>query len=115
MSRYTPLRGREPVKKTPGAKKAGARKSGKRGKPPAASFAKPKKFVKPGAFVCNECKKAFRTEEALVIHARDAHDKPIDPASMTPLKPSMVRCTLCGAPVRKRNLEQHLRFVHELV
>lgn len=74
-----------------------------------------KKSAKPGKFACPVCDKGFNTEEARATHARDAHGQPIDLAAMSPVKPNMVRCPECAAPVRKRNLEHHLRFVHETV
>ncbi len=101
MSRYTPKH-RKPVV---------ARSSKLKGKP----VVKKKKPKPAGKFVCTVCEKAFRTEEALATHALDAHGQPIDLAAMAPLTPNMVRCPMCGAPVRKRNLQQHLRFIHELV
>ena len=110
MSRYTP-------KQLPASKGGGParpKKPAVRGK--TASTSKPgKKTAKPGAFVCKVCKRAFNTEEALATHARDAHDQPIDIAKMSVLSPNMVRCPICAAPVRKRNLEKHLQFIHETV
>jgi hypothetical protein len=103
MSRYTPKH-RKPVTKPSGAKKKGAKAPAKKSKP------------KPtGKFVCKVCEKAFRTEEALATHALDAHGQPLDLEAMSPVAPNMVRCPECGMPVRKRNLQQHLRFIHELV
>ena len=114
MSRYTPkrlplaqgggpARPKKPfVKAKPGAKKA-------------ASTTPAKKFVKPGKFECPTCEKRFNTEEALATHAADAHGIPVDIAKLSPLPPSQVRCPICAAPVRKRNLGQHLRFIHETV
>jgi uncharacterized C2H2 Zn-finger protein len=97
MSRYTPKH-RRPDTKPKGSQKP-----------------KSKKPKPPGTFVCKVCEKAFRTEEALATHALDAHGQPLDINAMAALSPGMVRCPECGMPMRKRNLQQHLRFVHELV
>lgn len=101
MSRYTPKH-RKPVPD---------RASKLKGKP----VAKKKKLKAPGKFACTVCEKSFRTEEALATHALDAHGQPLNVETMAALSPGMVRCPECGAPIRKRNLQQHLRFVHEMV
>lgn len=101
MSRYTPKH-RKPVPA-----------SGK--KPKGKPVVKKKKPKVPGKFACTVCEKAFRTEEALATHALDAHGQPLNVEAMATLSPGMVRCPECGAPLRKRNLQQHLRFVHEMV
>lgn len=110
MSRYTP-------KRLPAAKGGGPARPtspARRAKPGAAKKSTKKKGP-PGTFVCATCERRFRTEEALATHARDAHGQPIDLKKLSPVAPNMVRCPLCAAPVRKRNLEQHLRFIHDTV
>jgi transcription initiation factor IIE alpha subunit len=110
MSRYTPKH------RKPTGEKAARPKGRSKAKAPAKKTkTAAKKRAKPGAFVCEICQKAYRTEEALATHATDAHGKEVDPAAMTPVAPNMVRCPECGAPVRKRNLQHHLRFVHDTV
>ena len=115
MSRYTPKR----LPEAQGGGPARPKKPFVKGK--AAAVAKSpakapvKKFVKPGKFECPQCEKRFNTEEALATHAEAAHGTPIDPAKMSKVPESQVRCPVCGAPVRKRNLPQHLRFVHDTV
>lgn len=109
MSRYTPKR----LPEAQGGGPARPKKPFVKGKSVAP---KPgKKTAKPGAFFCETCEKSFNTEEALATHANAAHGVPIDPAKMSPVPESQVRCPICAAPVRKRNLQQHLRFVHETV
>ena len=105
MARYTPKH-RKPSGAT-------AAKSKRRPGAVGAKKKSTKKKAKPGKFACKVCQKAFRTEEALAIHALAAHGQQPDPATMAPLKANMVRCPECGAPVRKRNLQHHLRFVHD--
>ncbi len=107
MARYTPKH-RKPTGATSGKPKS-------RAKPVGAKKKSTKKKAKPGKFACKACEKAFRTEEALATHALDAHGHTPDPTTMAPLKPNMVRCPECGAPVRKRNLPHHLRFIHDSV
>lgn len=110
MSRYTPKRlplakGGGPARPKKPFTKAGA--------PAVKKVAK--KTAKPGKFACKQCDKRFNTEEALATHAAAAHGTPVDPAKMSKVPESQVRCPICGAPVRKRNLPQHLRFIHETV
>lgn len=104
MARYTPKH-RKPVVD---------RAAKVNGKPPIKKPAR-KKTKKVGAFACKVCEKAFRTEEALATHGLDAHGQALDLEAMSPVAPNMVRCPQCAAPVRKRNLDHHIRFVHELV
>ena len=113
MSRYTPKR----LPEAQGGGPARPKKPFVKAKPGAKATSKTaaKKFVKPGAFECAKCEKRFNTEEALATHAADAHGTPVDPSKMSALPPSQVRCPICAAPVRKRNLGQHLRFIHETV
>ena len=107
MARYTP-------KQRPLAAGGGPARPIKKLKSAKPRVSKPvkRKPAKPGAFACPVCGKAFRTEEALATHKLDAHDEAVDPSTMATLTPGMVRCPECGAPVRKRNLPHHLRFVH---
>lgn len=113
MSRYTPKR----LPLSAGGGPARPKKPFTKPKPGATPTKKKvvKKFAKPGAFACPQCEKRFNTEEALATHAADAHGTPIDLAAMTPVADNMARCPVCGAAMRKRNLEKHLRFIHETV
>jgi hypothetical protein len=110
MSRYTPPR--ESLKN--GGKPAGT-KSAKSAKRTKAKPKSKKKIQGPTPYACAICKRAFRTEEALVTHQLDAHQKPVDVAALKPISPSLVRCPECGAPVGKRNLKAHLMSVHGMV
>lgn len=101
MSRYTPKHRKPAVVKK---KKSAAKKARKKAKPAAG-----------GAFACPDCGKTFRTEEALVTHTVDAHGALVDASAMTAAPTGMVRCPECGAPLRKRNLPMHLRFIHGTV
>ena len=109
MSRYTP-------KRLPDAKGGGPARPKKpfvKGKPGAAAAKKVvKKTAKPGKFACDRCDKRFNTEEARATHAADAHGVPVDLAAMSPVADNMIRCPICAAPVRKRNLEKHLEYIH---
>lgn len=108
MSRYTP-------KRLPAAKGGGpARpiKPATRAKPGAKPAKRKSKPTGGKTVACPVCQRPFRTEEAVAIHMRDAHGQLPDPSKMAPLSPGMVRCPQCAAPVRKRNLEMHLRAIH---
>jgi DNA-directed RNA polymerase subunit RPC12/RpoP len=107
MSRYTPKR----LPQSAGGGPARPRKSSAVGAKKTVKKAVPKK-TRRGAYKCSVCEKGFNTEEALATHAADAHGKPVDPSTMSPLKANMTRCPHCGAPMRKRNLERHLQLVH---
>jgi uncharacterized C2H2 Zn-finger protein len=98
---------------TPKLRPAGAGGGPARPKKTGPAHSPGKKTSKPGAFKCPACEKRFNTAEALATHAEAAHGTPVDPAKMPAVPASQVRCPVCGAPVRKRNLAHHLRFVHE--
>lgn len=108
MSRYTPKRLPESKGGGPARPKKPFTKAGAAGAKKVA-----KKTAKPGAFACKVCEKRFNTEEALATHAEAAHGQPVDVAKMTPVAANMARCPVCGAVVRKRNLDKHLQFIHQ--
>ena len=111
MSRYTPKR----LPAAAGGGPARPKKPFVKGKAGAGAKPPAKKAAKPGAFACPECDKHFNTEEALATHAADAHGTPVDVDKLSPVAANMVRCPVCAAPVRKRNLEKHLEFIHQTV